>query len=75
MTQLKVKEQVLELISRMNFEETLEERRDCPQCKGKKTVIRQISVELKEKKMGAWFIEHCSEESCSYWHCGFVGKD
>lgn len=54
----------------VEFEESVEVRKNCPKCKGKKTVVRTVVKELQQKKKGRWYTEHCTE--CDYWNGGFT---
>jgi len=70
---LKIKERIIGIINQMDFSEYLEEKSTCPECK-EKSLIRHIQKEPNQKWKGQWFVEHCSEEDCAYWNCGFLSK-
>lgn len=67
-----VNEKVLAMLGKMDFQEYLEEKADCPECKHKDTLTRHVRREPQQKASGRWFVEFCSE--CEYWNCGFTGK-
>ena len=67
-----IKEKVLAIIEKLDFNEYLEEKSSCPECK-EKSLIRHIQKEDQQKWKGRWFVEHCSGE-CDYWNCGFLTK-
>lgn len=69
---MSIKEQVIALWKK-NFEEVLEEKCKCPECK-QDTLIRHITKETSQKWAGRWFVEYCGEGDCPYWDCGFLGK-
>ena len=68
-----IKENIIALW-RNRFEEVLEEKRNCPECKSKKTVIRHIVKEPQQKLYKRWFVEWCSESNCPHWTCGFLPR-
>jgi len=67
-----IKEKVVMIISKMDFSEGVEEKRDCPKCKSKGSVIRNIAKEPQQGMMGKWFVEHCTNDDCDHWDCGFI---
>jgi len=68
---MEVKEHILAIIGKIDFEEYLEEKDSCPTCH-EESLIRHISKEPAEKWTGKWFVEYCTEEGCPYWTCGFL---
>jgi len=69
---MKIKELVLDLIDRMDFSESVEEKRDCPKCKEKKSVIRMIAMESNQGRKGRWYVERCTNKNCGYFDAGFI---
>jgi hypothetical protein len=67
-----LKETVLGIVGRMNFEESLEVKMDCPKCKQKNSVIRRVIKEKQQNIKGRWYVEHCESETCDYWNAGFI---
>jgi len=70
---LRIKKQVIALWE-TRFEESLEERCNCPECKGKKCLSRRIVKEPEQKWAGRWYVEYCMNDECPYWDCGFLPK-
>ena len=68
-----IKEKVLTIIEKLDFNEYLEEKSSCPECK-EKSLIRHIQKEDQQKWKGRWYVEHCNGEECEYWNCGFLTK-
>lgn len=68
---MKIKEQVLAIIERMDFSEYIEEKGRCPKCY-KNTLVRHIQREQQQKRAGRWHVEYCTDEGCAYWNCGFL---
>lgn len=66
------KERIINIFENMEFEETVEVKRDCPKCGGKNTVLRRIAKEPSQNMIKRWYVEHCSNEDCPYWGCGFT---
>ena len=66
------KKMALEIITKIEFEESAQERRNCPTCKGKETVLRRITKEPQQEAKGRWYVETCDNEDCPYWDCGFT---
>jgi len=56
----------------MEFEESVEVKRDCPKCGGKSTVLRRIAKEASQSMVKRWYVEYCTVETCEYWNCGFT---
>lgn len=57
----------------MDFSEYIEEKSICPEC-GKQSLVRHIRKEPSQKWAGRWYVEHCDDEDCTYWNCGFFTK-
>jgi len=70
---MSIKEQVIALW-KIRFEEVLEEKCACPECKSKKSVSRHIVKEPDQKWAARWYVEYCMNDECPYWNCGFLPK-
>jgi len=70
---MSIKEQVIALWE-TSFEEVLEEKCACPECKNQKSVSRRIIKEPDQKWAGRWYVEYCMNGECPYWDCGFLPK-
>jgi len=69
---MKIKEEVLDIIAKMDFSESVVERRDCPKCGTEGSVERRVSKEPQQPIKGRWYMETCENPDCPYWDCGFT---
>ena len=68
---MRVKERILAIIENIDFQEYIEEKSTCPECK-RKSLIRHIRKEKQQSWRGRWFVEYCTDEGCEHWDCGFL---
>ena len=67
-----LKDKIIKIFENMEFEESVEVKRDCPKCGGKSTVLRRIAKEASQSMVKRWYVEYCTVETCEYWNCGFT---